>query len=463
MSDRVFVAGDWHGNIAWAATCCNLAKRHRCSRILQLGDFGIWESRKDRRYFNSLEIEAKRADITIYVIGGNHENYDTVDSIEIGAPDADGFFFLRPHLRWIRRGHRWEWDGIRFGAIGGAFSVDYKGRVPGVSWWPLREEARPADVERLGTDPLDVFICHDAPLGASPSAQVFVSEDVAQQVRGNQSLLLSAVERTRPKLVLHGHWHCRNSQAIHLPDRLVRVEGLESDQEAGPASWGILDLKTFEFRDGKGVASFNGAQEWQQNSQPRCTDGPAIVEADGTQKWYQDGRLHRTNGPAIVEADGTQKWYQDGKRHRTDGPAIVWADGSKAWWRDDQLHRTDGPAVVWPDGTKEWWENTQLHRTDGPAIVRADGTQEWWENGQLHRTDGPAVVWANGYKEWWENGQLHRTDGPAIVKADGTQEWWRDDQLHRTDGPAVVWANGYKEWWQNGKRHCTVHRRPSSC
>jgi len=121
-----------------------------------------------------------------------------------------------------------------------------------MSWWPLREEARPADLERLGTGPLDILVTHDAPFGAEPQPQMPLPEDIYRQAQGTRVLLAAAIEATRPALVLHGHWHRRNSQAIELPSRLVRVEGLESDQEAGPRSWGVLDLGTLGFGDGCG-------------------------------------------------------------------------------------------------------------------------------------------------------------------------------------------------------------------
>jgi len=246
----VLVAGDWHGNGTWAATCCKLAKRYHCSRLLQLGDFGIWDRNGTKRYLNGLETAAVSAGVTVYAIGGNHENYDIVDEIESGAADDDGFFAIRPHVRWIPRGHRWNWEGVRFGALGGAFSLDYKVRMPGMSWWPLREEVRPADLERLGTGPLDVLVTHDIPFGAEPYPQMPLPADIYRQAQESRVLLFAAVEATRPSLVLHGHWHRRNSRVIDLPGNPVRVEGLESDQEAGPRSWGVLDFGSLGFEDG---------------------------------------------------------------------------------------------------------------------------------------------------------------------------------------------------------------------
>jgi len=122
MADRatpdrlVLVAGDWHGNGTWAATCCKLAKRHRCSRLLQLGDFGIWDRNKTERYLNGLEAAAMLAGITVYAIGGNHENYDIVDEIESGTADDDGCSMSAHHCSLGCNGprlYRTAWSEIR--------------------------------------------------------------------------------------------------------------------------------------------------------------------------------------------------------------------------------------------------------------------------------------------------------------------------------------------------------------
>jgi len=250
---RVLVAGDWHGNAVWAATCCRLASRHDCEALLQLGDFGIWDPQRTEDFLDRIEEAAGEAGIIVFAIGGNHENYDLVDEIESGEADDDGFFVLRPHVRWIPRGHRWEWTGVRFGALGGAFSIDHRQRITGVSWWPLREEVRPSDLYRLGDGALDVLVTHDVPLGAEPKSDSLLAEDLRVQAAGSRVLLRAAVEATMPKLVLHGHCHLRNSRTLELPARIVHVEGLESDVEGGPKSWGVLGLSPLRFADGRNV------------------------------------------------------------------------------------------------------------------------------------------------------------------------------------------------------------------
>ena len=54
LPERILVAGDWHGDQAWAV---NVIKRvpellagERTRLVLQLGDFGIWAGRDGQRY-----------------------------------------------------------------------------------------------------------------------------------------------------------------------------------------------------------------------------------------------------------------------------------------------------------------------------------------------------------------------------------------------------------------------------
>jgi hypothetical protein len=52
------------------------------------------------------------------------------------------------------------------------------------------------------------------------------------------------VARTRPALLLHGHWHRRQS----LVHDGVRIEGFASDREGDERSFGILDVAALEVR-----------------------------------------------------------------------------------------------------------------------------------------------------------------------------------------------------------------------
>ncbi len=255
---RVLVAGDVHANVSWLRRLCDLARQHDCDVILQLGDFGFWPHHPDgARFMKHVAHHAVRADLTVYWIDGNHENHTALAALE---PGPEGFVEVAERCRYIPRGHRWTWRGTRFGALGGAFSVDWRSRRVGSSWWP--EEVTTADdVEALGSGALDVLVAHEAPAGVPLAELPLPAEDQIRtdDVRG---LVASAVKTTTPKLVLHGHWHRRHSFELAWPVdggngldwAHTQVEGLASNLEHDHRAWGVLDLGPLKFTGGEALA-----------------------------------------------------------------------------------------------------------------------------------------------------------------------------------------------------------------
>lgn len=266
--DRVFVLGDIHGNVDFLRHAAQAAADAGCRTILQLGDFGaLWPG--SRGFFRRVDELLHYVGIEKLVfIDGNHEGF-TSDDVSFYGPDDSsltgglaraesaaerdehGFRILSEHVVWAPRGHRWIWNGVRFGALGGAFSVDWRWRAPGRSWWPDHEMPTDVDVERLGDDPLDVLVSHEVPLGV-PLERISTfpmkGADRANAERPRE-VVRDAVEATTPQLVLHGHWHWRHGTDLQWTDsdgqiRVTRVEGLGADVD-GDVEWasGVLDLR----------------------------------------------------------------------------------------------------------------------------------------------------------------------------------------------------------------------------
>lgn len=236
---RLLLAGDWHGNREWAATCFATAAGEGCQAIVQLGDFGLWPGREDS-WLDHLAQLADRHGVELVWIDGNHEDHDALDRWRAAA-DAQGMVPMRPRVVWASRGARWEWGGWRFGALGGAVSVDRFLRRRGVNWWP-QEAVSPADVDQLGDEPLDVLLTHAGP--ASPELPgrplpLPLPEPIVRDARRVRELLALAVARTRPRLVVHGHYHRR----LHYEVDGSRVEALAHDGAQGPDAWAVLDLR----------------------------------------------------------------------------------------------------------------------------------------------------------------------------------------------------------------------------
>ena len=249
--ERVLVAGDVHGNLSWAKTLVKLADRHQCQGIVQLGDFGYWSHTPEgERFLDNTERALAHYNLWLVFIPGNHENHELLRRNVLGA---DGFYHLRDHLAAAPFGARWSWRGVAFGALGGAFSIDYQRREPGTDWWPGLEEPGREDAARLGGAPLDVLLSHDAPAGARGLDAVghVVATEAALRTR---VLLAEVVKGLRPSLVLHGHWHHRNSTTLSWVDPELTgaegaltwsetvVEGLAADIQGDTRAWGVLCL-----------------------------------------------------------------------------------------------------------------------------------------------------------------------------------------------------------------------------
>ena len=233
---KVMLAGDWHGNHTWARVSCEAAARSGCFALVQLGDFGLWPGREDT-WLDHVDGCAREAGLEVVWIDGNHENHDALDDWRSHA-DERGLVRMRDHVTWATRGSRWEWEGVRFGALGGAVSLDRFMRREGKSWWP-QESISSADLERLGNASLDVLVTHTPPTPAEPPTQRFpFPEAVLADDRLARSKVDEAVRWTEPTLVVHGHLHVRYTSLREG----WRVEGLAHDKSTVAESLAVLEL-----------------------------------------------------------------------------------------------------------------------------------------------------------------------------------------------------------------------------
>lgn len=235
-SVRVLLAGDWHGNRQWAETCFEVAARTRSDVVLQLGDFGLWPGREDE-WLDHVDGLAGQSGVPLVWIDGNHENHQALDGWRRSA-DGEGMVAMRDSVRWATRGARWEWAGVRFGALGGAVSIDRFLRRSGVNWWP-QEAVSQSDVDRLGDGPLDVLVTHAAPTTTALTyRRLPLPESIITDARRVRDLLDQAVARTSPSLVVHGHYHARLTATMGTRT----VEGLAHDKSTPKEALALLDL-----------------------------------------------------------------------------------------------------------------------------------------------------------------------------------------------------------------------------
>lgn len=240
---RILLAGDWHGNRAWAETAFAAAAANGCAQVLQLGDFGLWPGRVEA-WLDHVDALAGAAGAPLTWIDGNHEDHDALDGWR-AVQDADGLVTMREHVTWATRGARWQWDERRFGALGGAVSFDRFLRRAGANWWP-QEVTTQADVDRLGDGRLDVLATHAAPTTrAAPPRRLPYPQDIIEDALRQRDLLDQAVARTRPELVVHGHFHTRWTYRMDTH----RVEGLAHDKSTAGAALAVLTTDDLHLED----------------------------------------------------------------------------------------------------------------------------------------------------------------------------------------------------------------------
>lgn len=255
---RIVVAGDWHGNTVWAMHVIERTAAMGIDTILQLGDLGVlWPGDVGNTFAFKLQRHLAKFGVRLVFVDGNHDNHSALRAL---PRDAAGFGVIRTKtkgggrlelVRWAPRGHRWSWPAttgrpVRFGALGGAFSIDYAHRKPGRDWWPWIEEVEPQDLDALGSEPLDVLVSHDCPTGAVPPSTMSLDYDDELRSQRSRDLLRAAVDATRPVLHFAGHWHQRSTFEIGDSRGSSRTVVQVLGRDGGEGSWLVLDLSALE-------------------------------------------------------------------------------------------------------------------------------------------------------------------------------------------------------------------------
>jgi predicted phosphodiesterase len=236
---RIAFVGDWHANTAHAVdTIEHLADR--ADVLIHLGDYGYTFTKS---FCLRVDLALRSAGLPLLFVDGNHEDHTWLHRRRISA---NGLRPISDHVWHLPRGFRWEWGGVRFLALGGAYSVDRQWRVEGQSWW-RQEEITPQQVRRtIERGPTDVLVAHDCPAGVAipgldQTAHLFPR--AALEAAGqHRQLLRHVVDAVRPRWIWHGHYHCRYTTTVDLGYGPVTVTGLDMDGAAIAANVQIVDL-----------------------------------------------------------------------------------------------------------------------------------------------------------------------------------------------------------------------------
>lgn len=218
---NIGILGDTHGANAWTCAALDVFKKEGIDIILQLGDFGIYDSTPGHYFLKNVNKTLEKNDQTLYFVPGNHEDWDYIERLQETALQDDGWAKVRSRIFFAPRGHRWEWDGVSFLGLGGAPSVDRQWRLQDMRrmngkqklWW-AQEQITQADVDKVvAGGHADVMVCHDAPNGVptvdghiSGNPMGFDPIDLEYAAVG-RALMTEAYKGVKPDTFLHGHYH----------------------------------------------------------------------------------------------------------------------------------------------------------------------------------------------------------------------------------------------------------------
>jgi hypothetical protein len=247
---RIGVAGDWHGNTAWATRAVRkmtaLLPADGPRLIVHLGDFGIRSEPGGQEYLARLDAALAEAGAELSFVDGNHEDFTELARLQ---PGPDGREQVTERIFHLPRGHRWRWHGRDWLALGGAVSLDRAGRTEGVDWWPEEEITLRQAGSVIEAGPADVMVTHECPAGiehAFPPPPPWWSQADLRRSDAHRGLLREVVLAVRPRWLMHGHLHLSYQRRVDLGGGPIEVTGLDCDG-ADRGNWGILDVTSMRW------------------------------------------------------------------------------------------------------------------------------------------------------------------------------------------------------------------------
>ncbi len=236
----VCAAGDCHGAIDRLyqdLLAFQESLRVRFSRVLHVGDVGIWPdpARIDgatKRHdgagdFPRWWAERRAAPIETLFVKGNHEDFVWLDE----RTDSE----ILPGLFYVRNGTRFDIrdDAATYsvGVMGGCFGPsDYHRRSRDLRSYGKRHYTRDEIDALIAGGPVDVLLVHDAPAGVT-----FERHRRGAGWTSDTEGLDDLIRRVHPRICFFGHHHARIDAEIHgvrciglnkvrCPGNLVAVE-----------------------------------------------------------------------------------------------------------------------------------------------------------------------------------------------------------------------------------------------
>ena len=237
---KLIILGDVHGDWVNAnRTVKNALEIHPDAKaVIQLGDLGDgWPTKK------GLNRWPVNFDLPIYVVDGNHENFDAIERGD-----------TNPRLKWMPRGSIMELGDNHAMFMGGATSPDKNSRTIGVDWWP-QETIRQRDVDNAlnpPADKIDILFAHERasifPVPSSWKLPMFEGSP-GKSDREALSLICNV---WKPVWYFHGHWHFCDYQLINHTN-VVACPLIDSRHH-----WTVLDVRNQALYTNWGGETYEG-------------------------------------------------------------------------------------------------------------------------------------------------------------------------------------------------------------
>lgn len=203
--------------------------------MIHVGDLGLdWPGPKRGRFEARLNRLLVEKDMRLIVSGGNHDNWDTIMKLPVGA---DGLAVWRSNILILPRGGRTVIEGLTVGGLGGAYSVDQRWRTEEKDWWSDEEPKQEEADKLVAGGPVDVLVTHDVPWGVPMKGDFDLPREVEERANETRLLLRTVVDRLQPPLVFSGHWHQRRiAELMHAGSGKTTVHVLaDENSRAGNA------------------------------------------------------------------------------------------------------------------------------------------------------------------------------------------------------------------------------------
>jgi hypothetical protein len=257
---RVVIVGDTHGQKQDLLPEIYFAGKHNIQHVVVVGDFGLWTHRLDGHVFlDDVQDAARINNLSVYAIGGNHENWDHWNWMVENLPTSKGFAAVRSRVLLAPKVHEWTWAGKRFIGAGGAVSIDKDWRLanerqPRTLWWP-NEQLTQADlnqIEVMGT--ADYLLTHDCS-DQTPFKNRLKPDPDSQIHRQRIDNVLRSVQ---PKMHFHGHMH---EKYDWINERVYGGSAFDNEPWSGPSTR-TIGLEAFTDPDSFGVLEVDSGLWW---------------------------------------------------------------------------------------------------------------------------------------------------------------------------------------------------------